>query len=413
MTELKIDGITKYNKVLECMPDKSVTHRAIMFNALAKGRAAVDNPLRSADTLSTLDCMLKLGASIEDDGTRLIVCGGNLHSANMYVGNSGTTVRLLSGLVSGLDGEFAFDGDDMIRRRPMNRVIKPLESMGAKITSNNGYCPFTVTGGSLRGIRYEMPVASAQVKSAIILAALNADGTTEIIEKVKSRDHTERMISRMGANIVTDGNVIQVRRSQLQSTDIYVVGDVSSAAFPLILAAAVGGEATVKRVGTNPTRFGLFNALMQMGATIDFENEVDGVEPYADVHISAAKLKPFIITESDVPSLVDEIPALCVLACFAEGKSVLSGASELRVKECDRIKAMVTNLTALGANVTETQDGMIIEGGTPLKYGVVDSFGDHRVAMAMAIAGRAASGVTILNPDCAVVSYPNFYNTVL
>lgn len=413
MKERKIDSIERYNKTLDCMPDKSVTHRSIMFNAFAKGRAIVTNPLRACDTLSTVDCMRRLGAKIEDDGKNFVICGGNLHSAELDVGDSGTTVRLLSGLVSGIDGKFSFDGDELIRRRPMNRVIKPLESMGARIQSNGGYCPFTVFGGALKGIRYEMPVASAQVKSAILLAGLSASGTTEVIEKVKSRDHTERMLSRMGAKIEANENSVCVKKSELTATDIYVVGDISSAAFPLILAAAIGGEATVKKVGTNPTRGGLLKTLSAMGAVIDLDNEVDGVEPYADIHIRAHQLNPFVITEADVPALVDEIPALCVLACFAEGRSVLSGAAELRIKECDRIKAMVTNLTALGASVTETEDGMIIDGGAPLKYGTVDSFGDHRVAMAMAIAGRAGNGVTILNPDCVNISYPQFYETVL
>lgn len=414
---MDIKPIAQPNKTIDCPPDKSITHRAVMSNAIARGRATVHNALMGEDCLSTIDCMRRLGAEIETDGTTVYVRGaGKLQSADLYVGNSGTTVRLLTGALAGRVGSFTLDGDASLRTRPMTRVITPLSQMGAKIESLDGKTPLSIRGEPLTGIRYSMPVASAQVKSAVLLAGLCADGETTVIESVPSRDHTERMLAAMGADIVSDGLSVTVRRSTLQSTDVTVCGDVSSAAYPLVLAACIpGSRITVKNVGTNPTRDGLLAVLRESGANLTLDNDRTVGEPSADITMQYAPLRPFAIGGALIPRLIDEIPALAVLACFIEGESVIRDAKELKVKESDRIATTVAMLTALGADVKPTDDGMIIRGKGYLPGGgTVDAGLDHRIAMSAAIAMAASrTGGTLLRGEVCAVSYPTFFGEVL
>ena len=358
--------------------------------------------------------MRSLGAKIEVEGDTVIIEGcPDFKSSHLFVGNSGTTFRLLCGLLAGKDGNFTLDGDDSIRSRPMDRVIKPLERMGAKITSKSGYAPVSIEGNDLMGIHYDMPIASAQVKSAILLAGLNADGETVVNEQVVSRNHTEIMLKSMGADIETLGSTTKIRRSNLNSVSLTVPGDISSATYALVLG-AVSGRATVKGVGVNPTRDGIISVLKDVGAYIEYDNYNNDGEPIADVTVKKTVLKPFVIGKEIMPRLIDEIPALAVLACFIEGESVITGAQELKVKESNRIDTTVRALRALGADVTATDDGMVICGKGYLDGGaIVDSYGDHRIAMSMAVAGALSKkGATVLSAECCAVSYPDFFRLV-
>lgn len=412
---MEIKPLTAFDKTIETAPDKSITHRAVMFNALADGTATVKNALLGNDCLSTIDCMRALGAEIERDGSTVRIKGTNaLRSASLYVGNSGTTFRLLAGALAGRKGEFTLDGDASIRRRPMKRVIDPLAAMGADITAEEGgLAPVRIKGGTLAGISYDMPVASAQVKSAILLAGLNADGTTSVHEKIPSRNHTEIMLKNMGARITTENLTASVTRSTLAPLDVEVPGDISSAAYPFVLACCMpGGRVTVRRVGVNRTRTGILDVMRSAGAEIE-ESDLGGVgELRADVTVKySPSLRPFTVKREQIPFLIDEIPALAVLACFIEGESVISGAEELKVKESNRIDTTVAALRAMGADIEPTSDGMIVRGKGYLAGGaVVDPKGDHRIAMSMSVAAALSKkGATILDPECAFVSYPGFY----
>lgn len=413
---MEIAPITRYDKTLTAPPDKSITHRAVLFNALSGGRATVYNPLMGEDCMSTVECMLRLGIDVETDARGIRLRGGQIGSAALDAGNSGTTMRLLMGALSSRPGNFCIDGDASLRRRPMGRVAVPLEAMGAKITLRRGCAPVQIEGADLVGITYRSPVASAQVKSAILLAGLSAVGVTRFVEPVVSRDHTERMLRRMGADLTVDGTAVAVRPGRIYPVDVTVCGDISAAAFPLILAACVpGGRVTVKNVGVNPTRDGVLEVLRNAGTAVTFDNFADDGEPVADVTLTHGDLKPFRIDGAIVPRLIDEIPALAVLACFIEGESVIAGATELKVKESNRIDTTVGFLRALGADVEPTHDGMIIHGKGYLPGGgTVDPGLDHRTAMAAAIAMAASKrGGTLLNPEVCAVSYPDFYGDVL
>lgn len=414
MSVVTVEKLSEYSRVIDCMADKSISIRSVLFNAYAtRESATVKNLLLSDDVLSAIDCVRRLGARVELDGTTAKIEGRGFRSAELDCGNSGTTARLLMGLLSGINGKYTLNGDVSLSSRPMKRCVEPLSLMNADIVDTNGRLPVTVRGRALKGIEYEMPVASAQVKSAIILAAVNAFGTTVIHEKIKSRDHTETMLHGMGADISVRGNTVTVNRSIVTATDFTVPGDISSAAFPICLALSIkGGRCVVKNVGINPTRTGILDVLKSCGANITLKNTHAGAEPRADICVEQSALMPFTIDSSIIPRLVDEIPVLCALACFIDGVSVVKGAQELRAKEADRIKATVAALGALGADITETQDGMIVRGGKPLHFGRVDSMFDHRIAMSAAIVGAAAQGVEILGGDCASVSYPGFYKEV-
>lgn len=411
-----IPSLKVFDKQLVCQPDKSVTHRAVMFNSLADGGSAViRRPLLGEDCLSTVECMRALGADIEVAKDRVkIVRGGISRNADLYVGNSGTTMRLLCGVLAGRQNmKFTLDGDASIRKRPMERVAVPLRLMGADIkTQEGGVPPLLVGGGALKGIAYDMPIASAQVKSAVLLAGLQAEGDTVVREKAVSRDHTERMLQAMGADITFGGGEIRVRRSSLSCIDVDVCGDISSAAYAMALAAGIkGGRAVIKNVGINPTRTGILDVLKAMGAVVELENAGGAAEPTADVTVRCGGLKPIVVGGDIIPRLIDEIPVIAVLMCLCEGESVIKDAAELKVKESNRIKTTAQALRNMGAQVEETSDGMRIFGKGFLEGGgSVHSCGDHRIAMAMSVAAALSrKGGTVLGGEVCAVSYPDFF----
>lgn len=412
---MEIKPVKNFVKTVVPAPDKSITHRAIMFNSIAAGKAKITNALLGNDCVSTIDCMRKLGAHIETDGNTVTVEGReNPGSAKLDVGNSGTTFRLLCGLLSGREGDFTLDGDSSIRSRPMKRVIDPLSLMGADIVgTEGGRAPVAIHGRKLRGISYKMPVASAQVKSAILLAGLSAEGITCVHEKIRSRNHTELMLKAMGAKIWIENYTVSVMKSKLNAVNVEVPGDISSAAYAMVLAAVKQDAAvTLKNVGINPTRAGIITVMKECGADIAFSSAKNNAEKSADITVKYTRgLKPFNLGKDIMPYLIDEIPVLAVLACFIEGTSVISGAEELKVKETNRIDTTVGALKAMGADIEATDDGMIIHGGKGLKGGaVIDPKGDHRIAMALSVAAALSrDGAEILNPECAFVSYPGFY----
>lgn len=415
---MEIRPLKNYDRIITAPADKSITHRAVMFSALGYGSARVHNALLADDCMSTIACMRRLGANIE--AGEVIKINGGIKSGNvagLFVGNSGTTMRLLTGALCGRDINVEIDGDLSIRRRPMKRIIDPLTEMGAHIESaSRGTAPLRIEGAKLRGITYRMPVASAQVKSAVLLAGLTAEGETTVIENVISRDHTERMLRGMGANIRVDGSAVTVGTSILKCTDVYVPGDISGAAFALCLAAGMkGGHVTVQNVGVNPTRTGILDVLKSAGAAFEVKNLREDIEPYADIELEYTALKPFELDGAIMPRLIDEVPVLAALAAFIEGRSVIRGAEELKVKESNRIDVVVDALKRMGADVTATADGMIINGRGRLQGGAeIDCVGDHRIAMAMAVAGALSEdGVKLIGHECASVSYPDFYKEVL
>ena len=400
--------------------DKSISHRTIILGALAQGRSSIRNFLRAEDTLSTIRCIRALGVAVEDSGEVIEVQGVGLKGLRepadvLDCGNSGTTMRLLSGLVAGYPFLSILTGDDSLRNRPMARVARPLILMGATVEGrkNGSYAPLAVRGGQSRGIEYRLPVASAQVKSAILLAGLNIEGETKVVEPAASRDHTERMLKAMGANLRIESKGIRITGGkELEPQEFTVPGDISSAAFFLVGASLVpGSEVILREVGINPSRAGIIEVLRQMGASIQVENErVVSGELVADLVVKSAPLKGIKIQGERIPSLIDEIPVLAVAMAVAEGESSVEDAHELRVKETDRIKAVCANLKALGAQVEETADGFRIRGSEMLKGGEVDSFGDHRLAMAMGIAGLITQeGISLNRAEAVSISYPNFW----
>lgn len=397
--------------------DKSISHRAVMLGSLANGTTHISGFLNGADCLSTIDCFRKMGIEIKKDDERITVCGKGLHGLTapketLYTGNSGTTTRLLCGILAGQSFDCTITGDASICRRPMGRVTKPLSLMGADI--ENDYCPLHIHGTALHGMDYHMTVASAQVKTALILAGLYAEGDTVIHETEKSRDHTELMLSAMGANITVDGLDITVRKTdELTPQDIVVPGDISSAAFFMVLGAIMpNSEITIKNVGINPTRTGIIDVMDAMGANITLINErtVAG-EPVADMIIRSSKLHGTEIGGAIIPRLIDEIPIIATAAVFAEGKTVIKDAQELKVKETNRIRAVVDEFKKCGIDIEETDDGMIITGGNPICGADFKTYGDHRMAMSLAILAQLADGESTLDDDeCVSVSYPSFFD---
>ena len=399
--------------------DKSISHRAIMLGALAEGVTEVSGFLEGEDCLATIGAFRAMGVRIDGpaDG-RVRVHGVGLHglcppSEPLYMGNSGTSMRLLAGLMAGQSFDVVMSGDASLTRRPMQRVAEPLRQMGAVIdTSPTGTPPLRISGKrGLRGIDYAMPVASAQVKSSLLLAGLYAEGQTCVTEPAPTRDHTERMLAGFGYAVEREGRTVCVEGGgQLRATSIDVPADISSAAFFMVGAAiAPGSDLTLEHVGVNPTRIGVINILRAMGADISLGNERRvGGEPVADIRVRAGRLRGIRIPEDQVPLAIDEFPALFIAAACAEGETVLTGAEELRVKESDRIQVMADGLVALGADARSTPDGMLIRGGV-LGGGRVNSRGDHRIAMAFAMAALRAGGPVMID-DCANVrtSFPNF-----
>ncbi|MER2060938.1 MAG: 3-phosphoshikimate 1-carboxyvinyltransferase, partial [Niallia sp.] len=386
--------------------DKSISHRSIMFGSIAIGKTTVTNFLLGDDCLSTISCFRKLGVLIEQDNEKVVIHGkgmAKLQEPNeiLDVGNSGTTIRLLTGILAGLHFHSTLIGDSSIGKRPMTRVVTPLREMGAKIDGREEgkYTPLSVRGGKLQSITYRLPVASAQVKSAILFAGLNADGTTRVIEPVATRDHTERMIQRFGGKISRQENEIQLEGGQkLSGTEIHVPGDISSAAFFLVAGCIVPNSSiTLRNVGLNPTRTGILEVLQNMGASMDVQQDAaDAFEPTGTIKVMTSKLKGTIIEGEIIPKLIDEIPIIALLATQADGVTVIKDAHELKVKETNRIDTVVTELKKLGADIQATDDGMIITGGTKLTGAKVDSHGDHRIGMMLAIASQICEEELIL-----------------
>ncbi|MFF2875639.1 3-phosphoshikimate 1-carboxyvinyltransferase [Gottfriedia sp. NPDC057991] len=399
--------------------DKSISHRAIMFGSLAKGTTKITNFLLGEDCLSTIACFRKLGVQIEVSEDEVVVYGKGIEELKeahevLDVGNSGTTARLMMGILSGLPFHSVIIGDESIGKRPMKRVTKPLKMMGTSIDGREDatYTPISIRGGSLNSISYASPVSSAQVKSSILLAGLFAKGTTTVTEPEKSRDHTERMLKAFGCEIEVDGNKVSINGNQeLTATDVIVPGDISSAAFFLVAGSVVpNSEILLKNVGVNPTRTGILTVLERMGANITLEDEtvVNG-EPIANIRVKSSDLKSTVIGGAEIPTCIDELPILALAAALADGETIIKDAEELRVKETDRIQTVVTELTNLGVSIEATKDGMIIQGNSSLIGANVNSHGDHRMGMMLSIAALLAKGDTIIeNTECIAVSFPNF-----
>ena len=401
--------------------DKSISHRSIMLGALAQGTSRITNFLRGEDNFSTMKAFRAMGVPIEDDGQTIIVHGVGLHGLKepgdvLDCGNSGTTIRLMTGLLSGQSFFSVLTGDQYLRKRPMKRVVEPLARMGAQIAGRGGgtLAPLAITGGSLAGIDYRSPIASAQVKSALMLAGLYASGETRVTEPSLSRDHSERMFTFFGADLDRSSHGVTVRGGrELQGQEICVPGDISSAAFFLVAALIVpGSELLIRNVGVNPTRTGVIDILQAMGGDIVLQNqrEVSG-EPVADLLVRSSRLKGIEIGGEVVPRAIDEFPAICVAAAVAEGTTTIKDAKELRVKETDRIAAMAANLRIVGAGqIDETEDGMIIQGVESLSGGSVTSYGDHRIAMSLSVAALVCRHqVEIDDVACVATSFPGFY----
>ena len=401
--------------------DKSISHRAVMLGALANGTTHITGFLMGEDCLSTIDCFRKMGVEIEITDSEVIVEGVGLHGLcapeeTLYTGNSGTTTRLLCGILAGQPFTATLIGDASIQKRPMGRVIKPLREMGASIEGkNDNYCPLTLYPSELYGIEYRLPVASAQLKSAILLAGLYAEGQTTVIEPAPSRDHTERMFRALGVEVETHGSTITLEPPEdLYAVDIRVPGDISSAAFFLVAGAIVeGSELTIRNVGVNPTRTGILDVLHEMGADISISNFHDDAEPVCDLTVKHSMLRGVEIGGSIIPRLIDELPVIAVAAAYAEGETVIRDAQELKVKESNRIAAMVTELKKAGVDAEETDDGMIIRGGKRPHGAAFETYKDHRIAMSLAVLALAArSACRIDEPEVVAISYPDFFHTL-
>ena len=401
--------------------DKSISHRAVMFGSLASGQTRVTNFLQGADCLSTISCFEKLGIQVDVTPAEIIIHGKGLHGLDrpseiLYTGNSGTTTRLISGILAAQDFDVCLTGDDSICKRPMNRIIKPLSMMGADISSenNNNCTPLHIRGRHLHGIAYDSPVASAQVKSCVLLAGLYAEGKTSVTEPAVSRNHTELMLCGFGAHVETAGNTATIYpEPALHGLDICVPGDISSAAYFIAAGLLVpNSELVIKNVGINPTRDGILRVAREMGGDITILNErCDAGEPTADLLVRSSSLHGIAIEGDIIPTLIDEIPVIAVMAAFAEGTTIIKDAAELKVKESDRIAVVTENLKELGCDVTPTEDGMIIHGGNPLHGGTLKSYMDHRIAMSFAVAALAIEDAVVMkDAACVDISYPTFYD---
>lgn len=403
--------------------DKSISHRAVMFGALAKGTTSITNFLKGADCLSTISCFEKMGIEIEQLPSEILIHGKGLHGLNapetiLDAGNSGTTTRLLSGILAGQAFCTTLTGDASIQKRPMTRIITPLSQMGGKIESlsDNGCAPLKITGHPLKPIHYLSPVSSAQVKSCVLLAGMYADGITKVTEPYLSRNHSELMLRSFGADVISEGTTAAITGNPvLEGQKVIVPGDISSAAYFIAAGLLIpGSEILIKDVGINSTRDGILKVCADMGADIQLLNKREyGKEPVADILVKHSELKATVIEGALIPTLIDELPMLAVMAAFAQGTTVIRDAQELKVKESNRLDIIVQHLSAMGADIIPTEDGMEIHGGKPLKGAVLDSYMDHRIAMSFAVAGMAADGETeILNASCVDISYPEFYRDI-
>lgn len=419
-----LSPVSEINGRLRVPPDKSLTHRSLFFSALAEGTSTIYNPLAAEDCLSTAKCLTQLGCEINRETTPWTVEGVGMFGfkkpdAPLDCGNSGTTMRLISGILSAQPFTTTLRGDASLSKRPMNRVAEPLSRMGAKFEMRDGkYAPYKLTGTKdIQPIEWTNPVASAQVKSAVLLAALHAKGETIYREPTVSRDHTERMLEASGAKIRRDGSVTRIQGpARLKPMEWRVPGDISSAAFFIVAGLiAEKSDVVLESVNVNPTRTGILDVLREAGAQIQLENQrLEGGELVADLRIQGRQqLNAFHIDKTIAPRLIDEVPILAIAATQAKGLSIFSGLEELRVKETDRLKALAINLGHLGASVKETNDGLIIEGPTPLHGAAVESFDDHRIAMSMAIASLIATGQTTINQSqCVAISFPTFWDAL-
>lgn len=415
---LRVSRVEKIRGTIAVPGDKSISHRAVMIAGISKGESIIKGFLRGEDCLSTVACCRNLGVEITEEGDLIKVRGNGLFGLKepedvLDAGNSGTTMRLLSGILAGQDFLSVLTGDASLRKRPMGRIAIPLREMGAQIDGRGGgqLAPLVIRGGNLQGIEYSLPVPSAQVKSAILLAGLYASGITQVREEIPSRDHTERMLSYFGGNVKTESGSITISKSELYARDVEVPGDISSAAFFIAAAAAMpGSHLIIKNIGLNPTRRGIVDILLKMGADLHIEQiRINSGEEVGNIHIRGKKLHGVTVKENMIPSLIDEIPVLAAIAAVAEGKTVITGAGELKVKESNRIEAMVNEMRKLGVKIQELPDGMEIEGPNRIIGGTVESYGDHRIAMALAVCGLFADGdVSVANSDCITISFPQF-----
>ncbi|MBT2701456.1 3-phosphoshikimate 1-carboxyvinyltransferase [Bacillus sp. ISL-40] len=421
MTSLKLKtNINGLNGKITIPGDKSISHRSVMFGSIAYGETKVTNFLPGEDCLSTISCFRKLGVTIEESDNQLRIIGKGFEGLTeptevLDVGNSGTTIRLLMGILAGRPFFSSLVGDESIGKRPMTRVTNPLSEIGARIDGRKegSFTPISIRGGGLKPVQYQLPVASAQVKSALILAGLQAEGQSIIIEPEETRDHTERMIKKFGGEIHKDNQKIMVKGGQkLTGTAIHVPGDISSAAFFLVAGAVIpDSEIVLKNVGLNPTRTGIIEVMKKMGADLEIvQNEETSFEPFGDLIIKTSSLKGTVIEGDLIPKLIDEIPIIALLATQAEGTTIIKDAEELKVKETNRIDTVVNELKKLGAKIEATEDGMIIYGKSVLSGGTVSSHGDHRIGMMLAIAALLCENeAELVNPEAISVSYPNFF----
>ena len=420
----KITRTTGLKGTLTVPGDKSISHRAIMFGSLSEGTTTIHGFLKGADCLSTIDCFRKMGISIEEKDETIYVHGKGLHGLSkpeetLDVGNSGTTTRLISGILAGQDFDTVLSGDASLNSRPMGRIMKPLSMMGADVTSinNNGCAPLSIKGHTLNAIHYDSPVASAQVKSCVLFAGLYADGKTSVTEPFLSRNHSELMLSSFGASVQTCGTTATIEPEPvLTAQKVEVPGDISSAAFFIAAGLLIpGSELLIKNVGINPTRDGILRVCRQMGANLELLNtRTQCGEPVADILVKHSELNGTVIEGDLIPTLIDELPVIAVMAACANGETIIRNAEELKVKESNRLEIIVHHLSEMGCDITGTEDGMIIRGGKPLHGAVLDSHLDHRIAMSFAVAGLVADGETeITNADCVNISYPGFYRDLL
>lgn len=400
--------------------DKSISHRSVMFGSIAEGTTEIRHYLQGADCLSTISCFQKMGIQIDNHGDTVVVHGKGMRGLTrpdsaLDCGNSGTTTRLISGILAAQSFDVVLTGDASIQKRPMKRIMEPLSLMGAHIRSlnENGCAPLEIIGGPLCGINYTSRVASAQVKSAILLAGLYAQGETRVTEPYISRNHSEIMLKHFGADVCTEGTTAILHPGRrLEGRLISVPGDISSAAYFICAGLMVpGSEILLRNVGINPTRDGILKVCQAMGGHVTLLNEqLDSGEPTADILVKSSSLHGTVIEGALIPTLIDELPMIAAMACLADGETVIRDAAELKVKESNRLEVMVRSLSAMGADVTETEDGMIIHGGKPLHGAVIDSCFDHRIAMTFAVTGLCADGETeIKGAECVDISYPEFY----
>ena len=410
---MKIEARRQFEGEFVLPGDKSITHRAVMLNAGAEGESLITGALMGEDCISTCRCMRSLGAQIDVDGTTLRVKGTPRfrRGAELNCGNSGTTIRLLTGFAAGKEIDATLYGDESLSARPMGRVAEPLALLGAEVKTTDGHAPVYVSPKRLTGAKVDLKIASAQVKSAVLLAGISADGETVVSEPVKSRDHTERMLAAMGADICVEGNCVTAKKSRLQAVDVCVPSDISSAAYFMALG-ALRGKTLCKNVGINPTRTGILTAFDKLGVRYTLQNKrVSGGEEIADVLVERSNMRAIELGAEDVPAMIDELPLVALLCAYAEGETRITGAKELRVKESDRIRTTAELINRLGGDCEELPDGFIIRGKKTLVGGCVDSYLDHRIAMTAAVALIASEkGGEIKNPECCAISFPDFFD---